>query len=96
MELRESNDGSSTLYNVELNETYHSVHGAIQEAKHVFISAGLIPLIAAKSHLNLLEVGFGTGLNALLTFQELNGNTTVNYIGIEKYPLGESALEGIN
>ena len=61
-------DGSHTILLPELNVTYHSIHGAVQESKHVFIEAGLKSLLpAAGIALNIFEVGFGTGLNALLT-----------------------------
>lgn len=79
-------DGSHSLFVPELDEQYHSVHGAIQESNHVFISSGLN--ICTKSNLVVFEIGFGTGLNAFLTFlkSEKTG-IKVNYIGIEKYPL---------
>lgn len=98
VELRESNDGSSTLYNVDLDETYHSVHGAIQEAKHVFIEAGLKNVLELKTDINILEIGFGTGLNALLTVQELlpKNHIQVNYIGVEKYPVEEVNWKSVN
>ena len=63
-------DGSHTLFNHSLQETYHSRHGAIQESVHVFIQNGLHYATANKTSLNILEVGFGTGLNALLTLQQ--------------------------
>src|SRR5690554_2205263 len=66
MALRRSEDGSSTLYRADLDEHYHSFHGAIQESRHVFMEAGLKAL-APKGDFSVLEVGFGTGLNALLT-----------------------------
>lgn len=59
-------DGSKTIHLPELNENYHSHHGALQEAKHVFIQHGL-DFLKEKKALNILEIGFGTGLNALLT-----------------------------
>ena len=58
-------DGSHTLYVGALDETYHSKHGAIQEAVHVFVEAGLTYF--KKPQINVLEIGFGTGLNAFLT-----------------------------
>ncbi len=67
LKLIETGDGSSSFYNEDLDETYHSRHGAIQEAKHVFLKMGLEPMLAKHSHLNILEIGFGTGLNAWLT-----------------------------
>ena len=66
-----TSDGSHTILLQELNVTYHSIHGAVQESKHVFIEAGLKNLVLAETaQLNIFEVGFGTGLNALLTIIE--------------------------
>ena len=69
-------DGSHSLFNEEINETYHSVHGAIQESVHVFIKNGLEYVLEKGSPLpiSIFEVGFGTGLNALLTLQYLQGH----------------------
>lgn len=79
-------DGSHSLFVPELDEQYHSIHGAIQESKHVFIHSGLKRCL--KDNPVVFEVGFGTGLNAFLTLlaaDELKQKIT--YIGIEKYPL---------
>jgi tRNA U34 5-methylaminomethyl-2-thiouridine-forming methyltransferase MnmC len=85
-------DGSSSIYIPELEETYHSKFGAIQEAKHVFIKNGL-DLFEDSSEISILEIGFGTGLNALITMLEAeNRNLKVNYVGVEAYPI---ALEEI-
>ena len=80
-----SEDGSHTIFVPELNEHYHSIHGAIQESMHVFIAAGLnhIP----KEKIKILEIGFGTGLNAFLSYLHKKQNQTIDYFGIEKYPL---------
>ena len=64
-EIKATEDGSKTLYINELNENYHSFHGALQEAKHVFINNGLI--LVNDCEINILELGFGTGLNVLVT-----------------------------
>lgn len=77
-------DGSHTLFVPELNEHFHSVHGAIQESMHVFIKNGLFK--TAKQELCIFEVGFGTGLNALLTLAN-KGDKNIHYFSIEKYPL---------
>jgi tRNA U34 5-methylaminomethyl-2-thiouridine-forming methyltransferase MnmC len=82
--IKESNDGSSTLFVPELNEHYHSTHGAMQESMHVFIQHGL--LHCQKEHIHLLEIGFGTGLNAFLTLLH-QGDKMLHYQAIEKYPL---------
>ncbi|HEY5822997.1 MAG TPA: methyltransferase, partial [Cyclobacteriaceae bacterium] len=85
-----TSDGSHSLLNTQLNETYHSVHGAIRESIHVFINKGF-DLIAERDHpkeIHILEIGFGTGLNALLTLQRtLNDSINVFYTTIETFPL---------
>lgn len=92
-----TSDGSSSLYLPELEEYYHSVHGAIQESEHVFINAGLKPLLQQQREIHILEIGFGTGLNTLLTCLELqNKATTVYYTAIEKYPLSPSFIDALN
>jgi tRNA U34 5-methylaminomethyl-2-thiouridine-forming methyltransferase MnmC len=79
-------DGSHSLYVPELDEQYHSIHGAIQESNHVFIESGL--KICNKRSIVVFEVGFGTGLNAYLTLLTAEKTKqTVRYIGIEKFPL---------
>lgn len=84
-------DGSHSLRQSELNETYHSIHGAIQESGHIFIDAGLKK--CAKDTLQVLEIGFGTGLNAFLTLLESESSQQkIKYTTIELYPLStESA-----
>jgi len=94
--LKKTADGSHTLYVPELDETYHSVHGSIQEAEHVFIEAGL-NFFEEKSSISILEIGFGTGLNAFLTCREAEkNNIQVNYVGIEAYPLGDEIISKLN
>lgn len=94
VEVKQTNDGSNTLFVPELNEHYHSVHGALQEALHVFIKHGLEPVIAnATAPVKLLEIGFGTGLNAILTLQTfLAQKHSVVYDSLEKYPLPEEMV----
>jgi tRNA U34 5-methylaminomethyl-2-thiouridine-forming methyltransferase MnmC len=84
-------DGSHSLRHNELNETYHSIHGAIQESGHIFIEAGLKK--CAKDSLHILEIGFGTGLNAFLSLLEIESTKQKTiYTAIELYPLStESA-----
>lgn len=91
--FRITGDGSHTLYLEELDETYHSKHGAIQEAMHVFIDAGLN--YSSQLKLNILEVGFGTGLNAFLTLQE-SKNKNINYTSLEAYPLEYEIVDQLN
>lgn len=88
--LQITEDGSHTLFVPEIEECYHSTKGAIQESRHIFIEAGLKQF--AKSEINVLEIGFGTGLNALLT--SLESDVLVNYSTIELYPVPiEQALK---
>ncbi|MBN2805222.1 MAG: tRNA (5-methylaminomethyl-2-thiouridine)(34)-methyltransferase MnmD [Prolixibacteraceae bacterium] len=94
-ELIITEDGSHTLYLPEMQEHYHSVHGALQESKHVFIEAGLKQ--QNRSTINLLEVGFGTGLNALLSLQHAHEfGQHIHYFGLEKYPLQAEEYQQLN
>lgn len=95
MELVKTADGSSTLFNAEVGEHYHSKHGALQESKHVFLKSGLEFYLEKnpQSSVSILEVGFGTGLNYLLTADYCEQNQlTLNYIGIEKNPLDKEVI----
>lgn len=97
-------DGSITLYVPELNEHYHSVHGAIQEALHIFIHAGFEYFlsthpeqISSGKPLYILEAGFGTGLNAWLTLLRATElKIPVCYYSIEKYPLPPEEISALN
>lgn len=85
-EIIKTLDGSTTIHLQEWDECYHSKHGAIQEAKHVFIKNGLN--LFEGNPVNILEIGFGTGLNAFITFLESNiKNQKINYVGVEAYPV---------
>lgn len=86
-------DGSKTLHMEDWNEQYHSKHGAIAEAYHVFIKSGLEYL--DHQHIDILEIGFGTGLNALITYSEAQKNKLqINYVGVEAFPVPlEQAIE---
>lgn len=89
-------DGSSSIYNETLAEGYHSRHGAILESRHVFIETGLKFVLQKKdSPISILEMGFGTGLNALLTVLE-SGLHPVNYTSLELYPLSEEIVLELN
>ena len=80
-------DGSNTLYMEEIDECYHSTHGAVQESQHIFIEAGLKAFLSENA-VHVLEIGFGTGLNAYLTMLEAEKNKkTVHYTTLELYPL---------
>ncbi len=90
-----TNDGSHSIFNPEINEHYHSKHGAIVEAEHVFIRNGFSA--CKKTKINILEVGFGTGLNALLTYQKAQQKSIkVNYHTIERYPLIKKSYSQLN
>uniref|UniRef100_UPI00404910FD tRNA (5-methylaminomethyl-2-thiouridine)(34)-methyltransferase MnmD n=1 Tax=Flavobacterium sp. TaxID=239 RepID=UPI00404910FD len=94
-EIVETKDGSHTIFIPEWNESYHSKNGAIQEAKHVFIQAGL-SLFKGKS-VSILEIGFGTGLNAFITYLEAKEvNQQINYVGVEAYPVVLEEVEKLN
>jgi tRNA U34 5-methylaminomethyl-2-thiouridine-forming methyltransferase MnmC len=93
--LRITEDGSHTLFVQGMDEPYHSQHGAIRESMHVFIRQGL--LTVKKSSLRILEVGFGTGLNALLTLTEsIPLNMDIHYHAVEKYPLNRPEYSPLN
>lgn len=83
-------DGSLTLFHPEVGEHYHSKHGALQESKHVFLESGLGYFLAqeASQRVRILEVGFGTGLNFLLTAEYAKKHAlAVDYVAIEAFPL---------
>ncbi|WP_145860539.1 tRNA (5-methylaminomethyl-2-thiouridine)(34)-methyltransferase MnmD [Pedobacter suwonensis] len=87
-------DGSNTLYNETIGEHYHSKHGALQESKHVFIDAGLKFASANQDEISILEVGFGTGLNFILSFEYCaENNIKLNYTSIEAFPLTTTIIE---
>lgn len=93
-------DGSKTIQLTEWDEQYHSKHGAIQEAYHVFIKHGLHYYNANHKKLetiSILEIGFGTGLNAFITLLEAEKlNTSINYVGVEAYPVGLNEVQELN
>lgn len=93
--IEETLDGSHTLFIPELKEHYHSVNGAVQEAKHVYIDAALNQYEG--NEICILELGFGTGLNALLSAIEAKKrNIKLSYIGIEKFPLSSEIIQKLN
>jgi tRNA U34 5-methylaminomethyl-2-thiouridine-forming methyltransferase MnmC len=94
-EVIQTADGSTTIYLPEWNEHYHSSHGALQEAQHVFIQNGLLQTTA--DYLTILEMGFGTGLNALLTyFASEKRNQYIHYQGIEAFPPSVDEIQAMN
>jgi tRNA U34 5-methylaminomethyl-2-thiouridine-forming methyltransferase MnmC len=94
-----TSDGSHSLLNEGLNETYHSVHGAIQESEHVFINNGLNYFLdsVTSTRVSILEVGFGTGLNALLSMRRLFDTAFhTKYVTVEAFPLEEELWRALN
>ena len=88
-------DGSTSIHIPEWDEQYHSKHGAIQEAYHVFIHSGLEQL--NQKEISILEIGFGTGLNCFITFLEAQKhNLQINYSGIEAFPITDSEKRQLN
>ncbi len=105
LEIVKTSDGSNTIFNSEVGENYHSRHGALQESKHVFVKSGLQFFLENKNKVSptggdlegadvsILEVGFGTGLNFLLSADYcITENIQLNYTGIEAYPLTDDMI----
>ncbi|MCC9066251.1 tRNA (5-methylaminomethyl-2-thiouridine)(34)-methyltransferase MnmD [Flavobacterium piscisymbiosum] len=94
-EIIKTLDGSTTIHLQDWDECYHSKHGAIQEAKHVFIKNGLS--LFENNPVSILEIGFGTGLNAFITFLEsIQKNQIIDYVGVEAYPVDASEVLAMN
>lgn len=98
-------DGSHTVFSEQLKASYHSIHGAIQETEHVFIHAGMRHILSRfPRDINILEIGFGTGLNALMTFLESERHfehthlhlPIINYHTVEAYPLSMEHVFQLN
>jgi tRNA U34 5-methylaminomethyl-2-thiouridine-forming methyltransferase MnmC len=99
LEIVTTSDGSHTVWSRTLNETYHSIHGAVQESMHVFLQNGLEHYWKKhqEKHICIFEVGFGTGLNALLTFQyAVQNQLRIRYVTLEPFPLPESVWSELN
>ena len=94
-ELIITDDGSHTIYLPELDECYHSKFGALSESLHIFMKNGY--KYCKKKEINILEIGFGTGLNAYLTYLESKkDNKIIFYHSIEKYPLENDIISLLN
>ncbi len=93
-----TSDGSSTIYNSHLEQHYHSIHGAVQESQHVFMKMGWEEARKNTNDISVLEMGFGTGLNAFLVLLECVAapSLTVQYTSLEAFPLEESEISGLN
>ncbi|GAB4396595.1 MAG: tRNA (5-methylaminomethyl-2-thiouridine)(34)-methyltransferase MnmD [Microscillaceae bacterium] len=96
LEIHITGDGSPTLYSLAFNEIYHSRHGALTESQHVFIEKGLNYILGKTTQIRLLEVGFGTGLNAWLTALALPPEAQVMYMGLEPFPVSEQIVSQLN
>lgn len=96
--LIETSDGSHTIHSEAFNSSYHSTHGSIQETKTVFIDAGLNYFInKGYEKISILEIGFGTGLNAFMTYIEAkNKQIDLHYDALELYPIGIETAEKLN
>lgn len=94
-EIITTSDGSKTIHLPDWNEQYHSKHGAIQEAQHVFIKNGLD--LFQNEKVQLLEIGFGTGLNTFITFLEAQKRSLqIVYTGVEAYPVAPDEVNELN
>lgn len=99
IEVITTDDGSSSLYLPQMDETYHSTHGAMAESEHVYIKTGLKYLIErGEKEISLFELGFGTGLNTILTYLYWNNRSDIkiNYTTIEKYPIDKDIVNQLN
>lgn len=95
VKIESTADGSHTLFVPSLNEHYHSVNGAKQESNHIYINAGLLQ--SQKDDINVLEIGFGTGLNAYLSLQNAKQRAKrIDYISLELYPLDIEIVKQLN
>jgi len=93
--IKKTSDGSHTLYDEQVGDHYHSTNGAVMESMHIFIKSGF--LAAGNKHIDILEAGYGTGLNALLTLVEATRkNISVHFTSIEKFPLESNIISGLN
>ena len=98
LSILDTSDGSNSVSSVKYNATYHSIHGAIEESMHVFISAGLhYKILQGFTSVNIFEMGFGTGLNAFLTsLVAQKHKIKVNYHSIELHPIQKDIYQQLN
>lgn len=96
MELETTDDGSLTLYRKDIDEHYHSVKGALTESTHIYIDLGWRKAASDREQVSVFEVGFGTGLNALLTANAaLECKKSTIYTAIELYPLSKETVDAL-
>jgi tRNA U34 5-methylaminomethyl-2-thiouridine-forming methyltransferase MnmC len=96
--LRLTDDGSHSLYNSQYGQHYHSTSGAVNESMHIYMGLGLLPLLqTATEPVHIFEMGFGTGLNAFLSWQAADQfQKQVEYTGVEAYPVTMAEAEQLN
>lgn len=95
--LFETEDGSHSLFSEQYGVSYHSKYGAIQETQHVFINAALRFKAVIQKEISILEIGFGTGLNAYMTLLEATKrNLAIQYTAIEAYPISMEQATALN
>ena len=93
--IKDTADGSKTIFVEALDEHYHSIHGALAESRHVFIQSGLNAI--ERENVSILEIGFGTGLNTFITFLEApKFNLEIDYVGVEAYPVSFEEIGKLN
>lgn len=93
----ETQDGSHSIFSNEFGVPYHSKYGAIQETDHVFIKAGLRLKAVLQDKLTILDIGFGTGLNALMTYLEAEKRgLSIDYVALEAFPIAMSTVQQLN
>lgn len=98
-QIAETKDGSHTLINTRLNQSYHSMHGALQESLHVFIKEGFqfYRKIFGGAQIRIFEMGYGTGLNAILTYLESKkSHVKTTYTAVELFPIGDHIAQTLN
>lgn len=92
-----TSDGSHTLFNAEIGEHYHSTFGAVTESEHIFIRAGLGVLSSDLKEIRVLEIGLGTGLNALLAMRWAeDNNKQLDYFALETFPIEKEIVDKLN